>query len=108
MTKKRNEWANSPVWTIAAGVLLALITFAGVERWQQARAQEAAITAFQRAVADPDPLGWQKAAAQRDRAERTRRSAGEADKALGPGERCIDGQRFRQIDSGFIQMQRPC
>lgn len=103
---------NGLVWKIALGVfagmcLFGLATCSGLvvlgAAVQQAEQQqtEAAVQEFVRAANDPDPFGWGRAEQQRQR-----RIA--EDKALQPGERCIDGKRLQRVSNGWVQVDKPC
>jgi len=98
--------SDTSAWKIAGGVFLGLSLFYAVYRVHVAMEQRAAIAEFNRAMAelakpDADPMGW-RAAAQRDASRRA------AERALQPGERCIDGQRFERVENGWRQLNRPC
>lgn len=103
-------------WKIAIGVFLGLSMFglatcvsmavigSAVQQEQQKQV-DAAIADLNRAMRDPDPFGWQAAARKQER-ETQRREAEYY--ALRPGERCIGGKRFRRVDNGWVQINRPC
>lgn len=100
------------VWKIAMGVFLGLTLFglatcttlaiigSAVQQEQEKQAQEA-MAEFQRAVSDPDPLGWRKKLHEEQLSE-------ERAKQLKPGERCIQGRRYKRIKDGWISAQEPC
>lgn len=54
---------------------------------------------------DPNPLGINRAARQRQLEERARI---ESSRRLAPGERCIQGQRFRRVNNGWEQVGGVC
>lgn len=101
------------VWKVAIGVfigmslcLLATCTLLGIGASavaeEQEKAQRTAVEKFIKDANDPDPFGWQK------RAEQQRREEIRA-KALKPGQRCIQGQRFQRVDNGWVQLSHePC
>lgn len=103
---------NDMVWKIALGVFVGLCLFGMVTctglvivgstvQAEQEKQAQAAVKEFVRATSDPDPFGWQRA-----EVERQQRAAQE--RALQPGERCIGGKRFRRVDNGWVQIQKPC
>jgi hypothetical protein len=103
-------------WKIAIGVFVGLSLFglatctgmaiigAAVQAEQERHAEEV-MAEFRRATSDPDPFSW-RAAAQQQQREQARQEA--ARYALRPGERCIQGKRFRRVENGWIQVSRPC
>lgn len=103
-------------WKIAIGIFLGLSLFglatcttmailgAAVQA-EQERQAELAAAELKKALNNPDPFGW-RAAAQQQQREQARQEA--ARYALRPGERCIQGKRFRRVDNGWVQVNRPC
>ena len=100
-------------WKIAIGIFLGLSMFAlatcasmaligSAAVHEQEKAEAAAIQEFQRAVSDPDPLGWHRRA-------QVRAEQNDDRKPLNTGERCIKGERFRRIENGWVQVPHdPC
>lgn len=112
-TSYRSEAARTDIsWKIAAGIFLGLTAFALVTCSavmitgsaaikEQERQERAAAEQLRQTLSDPDPLGIHAREAERQRREA-------AYYALRPGERCIDGKRFRRVDNGWEQLSRPC
>lgn len=108
----QRQGGNGIIWKIALGVfaglcLFGLVTCSGLivigsaVQQEQARQAEEAMKEFNKAISNPDPYGWRKAQLERQRQEARER-------ALQPGERCISGKRFRRVDNGWVQVQKPC
>ena len=102
---------NDPylVWKIAGGIVLGLLIVSGIERYQRARAMNAAMAEFNSTMAElrkpgADPLGWRKQAQQHQKQEAAKREALKRTNALKPGERCISKQRFRRVANGWEQI----
>lgn len=99
-------------WKIAVGVFLGLTAFALVTcsavavmgsaaLEEQERQERAAAEQLRKALGDPDPMGIQAREAERQRREAEYYG-------LRTGERCIDGKRFRRVENGWVQINRPC
>lgn len=109
---------NDMVWKIAIGVFIGLCLFgmvtctgmAIVGSAVQAEQEKQVKAALQQVENAMKPLRVEtqqvKNEWQRTEIERQRRAAQE--RALGPGERCIGGKRFRRVDNGWVQIQKPC
>lgn len=104
---------GSLTWKIALGVFLGLSLFglatctalsmlghAAIEEQQRIDARRAAD--LTKALADPDPLGWQAQIDRQRQQEAERRR-------LKPNQRCIQGQRFQRVENGWQQLpNEPC
>lgn len=99
------------VWTIAGGVLLALVILRGCDQVQTAVAQREAIEQLNAALASlkapaPPARHAQSAHAATSQAvtERPQQPHTERQRVpLAPDERCLSGQRFRRVANGWIQ-----
>lgn len=89
------------VWTIAGGILLALLILRACEVWQQRQAIETFNAQVRQIMAQPAPR-----ATPRQLQNRQPRPAAQEESAqpLGPDERCLNGQRFRRIENGWEQI----
>ncbi len=111
----RSVQAKAPMdltWKIAAGVFLGLSLFAlatctslvmlgAAVQQEEERVMRDAVEQINAIARDPDPLGWQQQARDRERRQ--------ADALrLRPGERCIQGKRFQRVENGWVQLSQPC
>ena len=78
-----------------------LVVVGSAVQQEQDRQAKKAVEAFTKAANDPDPFGYAAREAERQRRETEYY-------ALRPGERCIDGKRFRRVENGWVQVNRPC
>jgi hypothetical protein len=93
---------NHLVLKIAGGVVLGLLIWNAFERYQHRRAIEEGMKELQRIAADPDPMGWRAAAAQRQNA--TNRPVANSLKPIPPGFRCEQGALLKRIEGGWMQV----
>lgn len=106
----KNEDDNL-VWKIAAGVVLGLIVFFGLQRCvdeyrarQAIAAMNAELAKIEVATRSQRELNERHA---RERAERQQRREGAL--LLGPDERCVGGKRFRRLPNGWAEVpHKPC
>jgi hypothetical protein len=108
MRREEPKSSSGLWWQVAAGIVVGLLIFQAIERYQQRQALEAGLAAIQRAAKDPDPFGWQQTAARQREQQRRIDRAQSAKNALGPDERCINGQRFRRVENGYVQVLERC
>ncbi len=96
------------VWKVALGVflggsalLLATCGVLGLAGNAAMKEQERAGEALARQMYPEVPIG--EVRSKREAAERAARSKG-----LPPGHRCINGQTFRRIENGWVQVSSTC
>lgn len=95
------------VLKIAGGVLLALLIWNALGRYQERKAMEHFTAEMERIAADPDPLGWRAMAAnkQATRQRGTRTQDVSSKKPIPPGYRCMDGALLKNDnDAGWSQV----
>jgi hypothetical protein len=93
---------NYLVLKIAGGVVLGLLAWNVIERYQQRRDIEEGMKELQRIAADPDPMGWRAEANRRQSADNTARSV--SLKPIPPGFRCEAGTLLKRIEGGWMQV----
>ena len=93
---------NYIVIKIAAGVVLGLLVWTAIARYQKQKAIERGLEELRQAMNDPDPLGWrarskgQPAPASRPRADSI--------KPVSPGFRCEQRTLLKRVSGGWIQV----
>ena len=103
---------SSLAWKVGigvfAGIMAATLLQQAVANYRERKAIEQFNTEMTRIAKDPDPLGWQAAAQEAQvsawiRQQNQRQPAPREYAPLSPGERCINGQRFRKLENGWAQ-----
>lgn len=77
------------VLQIAGGVLLGLLIYEAIFRYQVQRDLDEGLRAIERAGADPDPWGLRRKVSQNQAAEQQRQLARQAALQLKPNEECL-------------------
>lgn len=111
------ESSSASVWTIAGGILLALVTWRAINVWQYNRAVEEANAMIEKTMQDmrrnnetvrqtyaARQLEREQAAAIREHSTAMREQHIREAKELRPDERCIQKQRFRRVANGWEQV----
>ena len=94
---------NFLVLKIAGGVVLGLLVWTSILRYQERRAIEQGLQELRRAAEDPDPLGWRAKAAESQASPPGRRVTNLA-KPVPPGFRCVQGTLLKKADGGWTQV----
>lgn len=92
---------NYLVLKIAGGVVLGLLLWNVIERYQQQKAIEEGMKELQRIAADPDPMGMRASIARQQAAEHARTPT---IKPVPPGFRCMQGTLLKRVDTGWMQV----
>lgn len=105
----KTEPNNTLMWQIAGGVCLGLLAFAGIDRYLEHRREVAAVEAWNREIAKINADTARQQQAWRDQAqynEARKQNLQEARweaQRIKADERCINGQRFRRVENGWVQ-----
>lgn len=92
----KNQRSGSSVVKIAIGVVLGLLVIKACDRYEAIKLAKAGIAKLFDLAPEPGPA---QTHAQRERELEPRKSVHEP---LQADERCVDGQRFRHVNDGWV------